>query len=203
MSMLLGVGVLTTITVFYLGKKGWQALHKAVGITPGVLTYHDPQAPITLTDMTWQNLTLNNKHLSVLADSQLRQLQRIDHKVATYQGYQQHLQAQNITPAITEQQFVLDKLLHTRLAEMLASHYHLAGVNGGADATTSTDITSDKGTTNDRGVTNDKGAEAGQLLQAALNNIDSRLDELLEQVDSQHLQDLRVMKNYIDSHNAP
>jgi len=191
MSMLLGVGVLTTITVFYLGKKGWQALHKAVGITPGVLTYHDPQAPITLTDMTWQNLTLNNKHLSVLADSQLRQLQRIDHKVATYQGYQQHLQAQNITPAITEQQFVLDKLLHTRLAEMLASHYHLAsaGANGRSDPNMSFDAT------------NNKRSEAKQLLQQALTNIEGRLDNLLEQMETQHLQDLRVMKNYIDSHN--
>ena len=38
MSILIGVGVVTTVTVVYLGKKGWQALHKAVGITPGVLT---------------------------------------------------------------------------------------------------------------------------------------------------------------------
>ncbi|WP_201555176.1 hypothetical protein [Psychrobacter sp. 72-O-c] len=184
MSMLLGVGVFTTITVFYLGKKGWQALHKAVGITPGVLTYQDPQAPITLTDMTWQNLTLNNKHLSVLPDSQLRHLQRIDHKVATYQTYQQHLQAQSITPAITEQQFVLDKLLHTRLAEMLASHYHLASAGASVNAST-----------------NDKQSEAKQLLQQALNNIEGRLDSLLEQMETQHLQDLRVMKNYIDSHS--
>jgi hypothetical protein len=190
--MLLGVGVFTTLTVFYLGKKGWQAFHKAVGITPGALTYHDPQAPITLTDMTWQNLTLNNKHLSVLPDSQLRQLKSIDHKVATYYSYQQELQAQNITPAITEQQFVLNKLLHTRLAEMLASHYHLAsvGVNGRSDPNVSLDAT------------HDKQSEAKQLLQQALTNIEGRLDDLLEQMETQHLQDLRVMKNYIDSHSS-
>jgi len=202
MSILLGVGIATAIFILYLGKKGWQALHSAVGITPGVLTYQDPHAPLSLPNLTWQQLSLNSQHLSVLSDHQLRQLQHIDNKVATYRRYQLDSQAQQRTSALTEQQFVLHKLLQLRLPEMLASHYHLAGVNGGADATTSTDITSDKGTTNDRGVTNDKGAEAGQLLQAALNNIDSRLDELLEQVDSQHLQDLRVMKNYIDSHNS-
>jgi len=192
MSMLLGVGVFTTITVFYLGKIGWQAFHKAVGITPGALTYHDPQAPILLTDMTWQNLTLNTKHLSVLPDSQLRQLKSIDDKVATYHSYQQDLQAQNITPAITEQQFVLNKLLHTRLAEMLASHYHLAsvGATGRSDANMSLDAT------------HDKQSEAKQLLQQALTNIEGRLDDLLEQMEAQHLQDLRVMKNYIDSHSS-
>lgn len=189
--MLLGAGVFTTITVYYLGKKGWQALHKAVGITPGVLTYQDPQAPILLTDMTWKNLTLNNKHLSVLPDSQLRQLQRIDHKVTTYQSYQQDLQEKNITPSITEQQFVLHKLLHIRLAEMLASHYHLASAE--ANGRSGPNISFD--------AINDKRSEAGQLLQQALNNIERRLDDLLEQMETQYLQDLRVMKSYIDSHD--
>ncbi|MEC5210335.1 hypothetical protein RCH20_001406 [Psychrobacter sp. PL15] len=184
MSILLGVGIATTIVILYLGKKGWQALHSAVGITPGVLTYQDPNAPLSLPNLTWQQLTLNSQHLSVLSDHQLRQLQHIDNKVATYQRYQLDSQAQHRTPALTEQQFVLHKLLQLRLPEMLASHYHLAGVNGGAEAT------------------NNKRTEAEQLLQDALNNIDSRLDELLEQVDSQHLQDLRVMKKYIDSHNS-
>ncbi|MBP2281474.1 hypothetical protein H4W00_002287 [Psychrobacter sp. PL19] len=196
MSILLGVGIATTIVILYLGKKGWQALHSAVGITPGVLTYQDPNAPLSLPNLTWQQLSLNSQHLSALSDHQLRQLQHIDNKVATYQRYQLDSQAQHRTPALTEQQFVLHKLLQSRLPEMLASHYHLAGINGGSDATVSADTTSDKG------ATNHKRTEAGQLLQDALNNIDSRLDELLEQVDSQHLQDLRVMKKYIDSHNT-
>lgn len=195
MSIILGVGIAataTTVTLFYMGKKGWQALHKAVGITPGVLTYQDPQAPILLMDITWQQLSLNRQHLSCLPDSQLRQLQRIDRKVGAYHSYQQELKSQNKTPALTEQQFVLHKLLQLRLPEMLASHYHLARANN-------------KNCFNDTGnleANNDKRVEAGQLLQQALNNIEQRLESLLEQMETQHLLDLRVMKSYIESHNS-
>lgn len=177
--MLIGVTIITTITVFYLGKKGWQALHKAVGITPGVLTYQNPQAPLLVNKLTWQNLTLNKQHLLHLSDIQLRQLQFIDSQVVIYQNYQQSLQQQEITSAITEQQFVLHKLLHTRLAEMLASYHHLVSV--------STD--------------NAKKYEAGQLLQNLLDTIEQRLQSLLAQMEDGHLQDLRVMKQYMDSHD--
>ena len=88
-------------------------------------------------------------------------------------------------PELTEAQFVLHKLLHTRLPEMLASHYHLANVN-----------------INAHNVSNDKKAEASALLQSVLNNIEQRLNNLLEQMDTQQLQDLRVMKNYINSHDS-
>ncbi len=177
MLMLLSVGVFSTVTVYYLGKKGWQALHKAVGITPGTLTYQNPQAPLSINTLVWQNLILNKQHLAYLSDSQLRQLQRIDNKVVTYHDYQQSLQQQNITAVMTEQQFVLHKLLHTRLAEMLASHHHLVSVS----------------------TSNDKKAEANQLLQNLLDNIEQRLESLLAQMENNHLQDLRVMNQYVDS----
>lgn len=190
MSILIGVGVVTTVTVVYLGKKGWQALHKAVGITPGVLTYQDYDAPLSLSTLSlstikWQQLDLNNKHLQSLSEQHLRQLKRIDEKVNHYQRYQKALQAQHKMPELTEAQFVLHKLLHTRLPEMLASHYHLANVN-----------------INAHNVSNDKKAEASALLQSVLNNIEQRLNNLLEQMDTQQLQDLRVMKNYINSHDS-
>lgn len=179
MMILLSMGVATTVTVFYLGKKGWQAFHKAVGITPGTLTYQNPQVPLSINKLTWQNLTLNKQHLICLSDVQLHQLQYIDGKVAIYHNYQQSLQQQNISSTITEQQFVLHKLLHTRLAEMLASYHHLVSV--------STDDT--------------KKNEASQLLQNLLDNIELRLQSLLAQMENEHLQDLRVMKHYIDSHH--
>ena len=97
-----------------------------------------------------------------------------------YNDYQQTLQQQNITAAITEQQFVLHKLLHTRLPEMLASHYYLVK--------------------QDNKVENSHQQEARQLLQVMLDNIEDKLESLLAQMQSHHLQDLRVMKNYIDSH---
>ena len=78
MSILIGIGIVTTITTFYLGKKGWHALHKAVGITPGVLTYQDDHAPLSLATLSWQQLSLNKKHLKSLSEQQLRQLQHID-----------------------------------------------------------------------------------------------------------------------------
>lgn len=184
MSILLGVGVVTTVGVFYLGRKGWHALHKMVGITPGVLTYQDSNAPLLLTSLNWQQLNLNKKHLEVLSDKQLRQLQHIDKKVANYHNYQNELEAQNVISAINEQQFVLHKMLNIRLPEMLASHYHLANIN-----------------ISNHTKNGQKQTEAGRLLQEVLDSIEQRLDGLLERMEEQHLQELRVMKNYIHSHD--
>ena len=184
MSILLGVGVVTTVGVFYLGRKGWHAFHKMVGITPGVLTYQDSNAPLLLTSLNWQQLNLNKKHLEVLSDKQLRQLQHIDKKVANYHNYQNELEAQDVTSAINEQQFVLHKMLHTRLPEMLASHYHLANIN-----------------VSNHTKNGQKQTEASRLLQEVLDSIEQRLDGLLERMEEQHLQELRVMKNYIHSHD--
>lgn len=184
MSILIGVGVVTTVSVFYLGRKGWYALHRMVGITPGVLTYQDSNAPLLLTSLNWQQLDLNKKHLEVLSDKQLRQLQNIDKKVANYHNYQNELEAQDVTSAINEQQFVLHKMLHIRLPEMLASHYHLANIN-----------------ISNRTKNGQKQTEASRLLQEVLDNIEQRLDGLLERIEEQHLQELRVMKNYIHSHD--
>lgn len=184
MSILIGVGVVTTVSVFYLGRKGWYALHRMVGITPGVLTYQDSNAPLLLTSLNWQQLDLNKKHLEALSDKQLRQLQHIDKKVANYHNYQNELEAQDVTSAINEQQFVLHKMLHTRLPEMLASHYHLANIN-----------------VSNHTKNGQKQAEASRLLQEVLDNIEQRLDGLLERMEEQHLQELRVMKNYIHSHD--
>lgn len=170
--------MITTVTVFYLGKKGWQAFHRAVGITPGVLTYQDPRAPLSAPDMTWRKLALNPQHLTSLNDSQLRQLQRIDDKVAAYEQYQQALIEQNITPVMDEAQFVLQKWLHTRLPDMLASHYHLMHT---------TDVT--------------KKNQARDLMQEAFDDIEQRLDTLAQQADSKNLQDLQVMRRYMSSHH--
>ena len=171
------MGVLSTVTVFYLTKKGWHALHKVVGITPGVLSYQNPQAHLSVDKLVWQNLNLNKLHLTYLSDLQLRQLQYIDNQIAIYQIHQQAIKQQSITLALTEQQFVLHKLLHTRLAEALASHHRLVSVSSNAD----------------------KQAEANQLLQNLLDNIEQRIEYLLAQIENNNLQDLRVMKQYMDS----
>ena len=150
-----------------------------------MLTYQDNNTPLVLSAVNWQQLTLNKKHLKVLPDNQLRQLQRIDEKVSSYRSYQKTRQAQNKTPAVTEQQFVLNKMLHTRLPEMLASHYQLVNINSSNNE-----------------INQQKKAEASDLLQQVLSNIEQRLDRLLEQMDTQQLQELRVMKNYINNHDS-
>ena len=184
MSILLGVGVVTTVSVFYLGRKGWHALHKMVGITPGALIYQDGNAPLLLNSLNWQQLNLNKKYLEALSDKQLRQLQHIDKKVGNYHNYQNELEARNVTSALNEQQFVLHKMLHIRLPEMLASHYHLATIN-----------------ISNHTKNGQSQAEASRLLQEVLDSIEQRLDGLLERIEEQHLQELRVMKNYIHSHD--
>ena len=189
MSILIGVAIVTTVTTFYLGRKGWQALHKAVGITPGVLTYQDHNTPLSLSTLSWQQLNLNKKHLQNLSEQQLQQLQLIDEKVTHYQAYQTALQAQHKTPVVTEQQFVLNKMLHTRLPEILASHHHLTHAN--------TKVNNG----NEDSASNNK-EEASELLQSVLDNIEQRLDNLLAQLDEQQLKDLRAMKQYINSHDS-
>ncbi|MDX2372562.1 hypothetical protein NJD71_00290 [Psychrobacter sp. PP-21] len=187
MSILIGTGIVVTVATFYLGKKGWHALHKAVGITPGVLTYQESNAALSLATISWQQLKLNKKHLQDLPEQQLRQLRNIDNKVTHYQRYQksQSVQtAQNKVPEVTEQQFVLNKLLQTRLPEMLASHHHLMNTYA------STDHASDE-----------KKIEANRLLQKMLDNIEQRLDILMAQIEAQHLQDLKAMNSYMDSHD--
>ena len=184
MSILIGIGIVTTVSVLYLGRKGWYAFHKAVGITPGLLVYHDTHAPLALSNISWQQLNLNKKHLKSLADVQLRQLHRIDEKVASYHAYQAELKLNQKTPAITEQQFILHKMLHTRLPEMLSSYYQLTIIRSNAKSV------------------NDKSQnEAGKLLQEVLDNIEMRLDNLLQKIEKDQLRDLRAMSNYIDSHH--
>ena len=183
MSILIGIGIVTTVTTFYLGRKGWLAFHKAVGISPGVLTYQDYDVPLSLATLSWQQLTLNKQHLKTLSEQQLRQLKRIDEKVSSYQTYQVAQYAQHKTPAITESQFVLNKMLQTRLPEMLATHYQLTNIN----------------VTNEN---SEKRLEASELLQSVLDNIEQRLDRLLAQMDEEQLQELRVMKHYINSHDS-
>lgn len=169
-----------TITVLYLGRKGWHAFHKAVGITPGVLTYQDPQAPLLPSHMQWQQLSLNTKHLSALSDPQLRQLQRIDDKIAIYHHYEQHLEEQGRTSVADEPKIVLQKLLYTRLPEVLASYYQLASTFSNRKTGLATRL------------------EAETLLQEVLDNIEGRLEVTLKQIEQQHLQDLQIMKRYLD-----
>ncbi|WP_352339335.1 hypothetical protein [Psychrobacter sp. 16-MNA-CIBAN-0192] len=186
----LSMCVISIITTFYVGKKGWHALHKVVGISPGALIYQHPNAPLSVTDMTWQQLILNQQHLTVLSDEQLRQLQRIDNKVTAYHSYQQGLCDQNMATEHTEGHFVLQKWLATRLPEMLASHYHAQPRTCSQNTKVSLIYTD-----------NTQHVTANQLLQQGLDNIEQRSDRFLEEIERRHLQELQVMQRYMNEHN--
>lgn len=191
MIILLGLGVATVVGVFYMAKKGWHALHAVVGITPGTLIYQNPNTPLLYSAMTWQALTLNAQHLAALTQSQLQQLKRIDEKLSIYQQLQVSEQQQDKSPPINEAQFILHKLLYTRLPEILASHHRMMGLyHSSLAAGQRVEINGD----NKR-----EKLEANELLQRALDNIETRLDSLLEGLKHQSLQELRMMNTYLNS----
>lgn len=181
MSILIGVGVAATVGVIYVGRKGWYALHKAVGITPGVVDYYDRNKPLETAALYWETLKLNKKHLTSLNEQQLSQLIYIDEQVGIFEEYEYTLNQQQLTPVVDEEKFVLQKLLYTRLPEMLASHYLVFNSKRASNAVT------------------ERQAEANELLQDMLDTIEKRLASLLYKVENQNLQDLRAMKQYVDS----
>lgn len=186
----LSIGVISVITSLYLGRKGWHALHKAVGISPGTLIYQHPDAPLSLPDLTWQQLILDQKYLRVLSDAQLRQLKRFDDKMLAYQQYQRELDTQNSTRILTEEHYMLQKWLEVRLPQMLTSYYHAQlGIRD-------QDI---KGQSINTAHTNR--LTASQLLQEGLDNIEQLLDNQLAQIEIRHVQELQIMQRYMSEHN--
>lgn len=186
----LSIGVISIVTILYLGKKCWHALHKVVGIKPGALIYQSPNAPLSLPDLTWQQLILHQKHLSLLSDDQLRQLKRFDDKMVAYQLYQRELDIQNATRILTEEHYVLQKWLEVRLPQMLTSYYHAQlGIRD-------QDIKEQSINTD-----NTNRLSASKLLQEGLDNIEQLLDNQLAQIEVRHLQELQVMQRYMNEHN--
>ena len=186
----LSIGVISIVTSLYLGKKGWHALHEVVGIRPGTLIYQHPDAPLSLPDLTWQQLILDQKHLSLLSDDQLRQLKRFDDKMVAYQLYQRELDTQNATRILTEEHYVLQKWLEVRLPQILTNHYHAQlGIRN-------QDIKEQSINT-----AHTNRLSASQLLQEGLDNIEQLLDNQLAQIEVRHLQELQVMQRYMNEHN--
>lgn len=177
--ILIGVGAVTAITIYYLGKKSWHALHRIAGITPGVMVYQNPKAPLLINKLKWQKLNLNRVHLQVLNNELLRQLQNIDQKLAHFESYQQSLNDNN--KALSEEEFTAHKFIYSRLPEMLASYYHL------------------RQSYQQKNVNAARMSDAEQLLKELLDSIEERLDGVLSKIEAQHWQELKVMKRYLDT----
>lgn len=177
--ILIGVGAVTAITIYYLGKKSWHALHRIAGITPGVMVYQNPKAPLLINKLQWQKLELNPAHLQGLTNDLLRQLQNIDQKLAHFESYQQSLNDNH--QALSEAEFIAHKFIYSRLPEMLASYYLL------------------KQSYQQKNINAAKMNEAEQLLKELLDGIEERLDDVLEKIEAQHWQELKVMRRYLDT----
>ena len=202
------VGVVAVLTTAYVAKKSWQAFHRMVGITPGQVTYISADSAVDklahLADATlvWQQLQLDNEYLEYLPVLQIQHLQRIDTKMQAYETWQhQSLQetgslgkqqksfstANLSANMLTEEAFLLKKLIADRLPEALG-RYHLLAKN---QALTSALSPSTK--------QSQHLAEALQVLQTLLERIEKNLDKLLEQYEQEQLQNLRAMQRYLDS----
>lgn len=177
--ILIGVGAVTAIMIYYLGKKSWQALHRIAGITPGVMIYENPKVPLLVNKLQWQKLELNPAHLQGLNNDLLRQLQNIDQKLAHFESYQQSLNDSD--KALSEEEFIAHKFIYSRLPEMLASYYHL------------------RQSYQQKSSNKAKISEAEQLLRELLNGIEERLDGVISKIEAQHWQELKVMKRYLDT----
>lgn len=190
MSMLLGIGALlaSSMGVVYLGRKGWHAFHRAVGITPGTLRYIEPKA---LPPPQLMQLSIDTALLTELPPAVVSLLTRIDDKACLYQQWQEEQQCQGLTVANSEQQFVLRKLLSERIPEMLQYYQSLAQYQQQCHQTSAPEPLDKK-----------QAATLGtaySLLLELLASTEKRLDDLLLDCSKEQVQQLQVMKRYLDS----
>ncbi|PNK61214.1 hypothetical protein [Psychrobacter sp. FDAARGOS_221] len=197
-----GVGVAATMAVGYIGRKGWLAFHRAVGITPGKMTYVEltqlPPPPML-------QLSLANSQLQGLPIVIMEQLQRIDSKADILQQWRSERIEAGQTPEISEDEFVVSKLLQTRLPELLDSYQQLlrherrlqqVATGPGPLQGKSSNAKSSQTQLSQQDLSQQQ-AQALQLVMELLLNIEDRLDGLLQGCQNDALQQLQVMQRYM------
>ncbi|MDO5767992.1 MAG: hypothetical protein Q4P13_00680 [Psychrobacter sp.] len=168
--------------VAYIGRKGWYAFHKAVGITPGTMYYTPPsQAPLPVLI----ELEIDKTVLAHLPSSALELLTRIDHKADIYQQWLDDLAQQGRQLPSSEEQFIVRKILSERLPDMLKDYQTLAQHQQR--------LSKLQQTTEQQNM-----AAALALLIELLDSTEKRLDQLLAQCQDSHYQELKVMRRYLD-----
>lgn len=191
MSLLIGIGtaLVSTLGVVYVGRKGWRAFHRAVGITPGTLIYEPLSKQLALPNLI--QLNLDDTVLAPLPPELLTQLSRIDHKADVYQQWLDDLAQQGHTVPTSEAQFVVRKLLNERLPEMLGHYYTLAQHQQRIASLQSLD-------TADSNNSPDSLSSALRLLAELLHSTEQRLDDLLAQCRDSSYQELLIMQRYLN-----
>lgn len=198
MSVLIGVGVIATLGLGYIGHKGWLAFHRAVGIRPGTLKYIEPSQ---LPPPQMMQLTLLPDQIRGLPPVIIEQLLRIDGKADIFQQLRNEAIKAGHTPTISEDEFVVRKLLQVRLPELINSYQKIARHE---DLLQQTEIKAGSRTknfvTNADQMSKNK-AQALSLVFEVLLKIETKLDNLLEGCQSEALQELQVMQRYL--HHRP
>lgn len=206
MSVLIGAGVVAVVAAGYVGRKGWLALHRAVGITPGTLKYVPPSQ---LPPPPMLQLTLAESEIKDLPPVIMERLLRIDGKADVFQQLRTEAIDVGQTPATSEDEFVVSKLLQTRLPELINSYQRIvrqeALIQQATNRAVSTQRANSVASThsNDGSLYNantemsDSKAQALSVLLEVLITIETKLDALLERYQNEALQDMQVMQRYL------
>lgn len=189
MGVVLGIVAVLGVGGAYVLRKGWFAFHKAVGITPGTMIYVPPEQyqPVLL------HLPLDKNQLMALPVTMRQKLAQIDQKA-------QRLQSYHDKPSLhypDERRFVLVRLLQNELPQAIG-HYHRY------QHERLSKHSSDVSKFNVKKVDVKKvdmpkaDDESLQLLEHIMMNVESRLDALLDDHESDSLHELNVIKRYLD-----
>lgn len=197
MSVLIGVGVVAVVAAGYVGRKGWLAFHRAVGITPGTLKYVEPSQ---LPPPPMLQLTLVDDQIKGLPPAIVEQLLRIDGKADILQQWRNEAAQAGQTPIVSEDEFMVSKLLQSRLPELIESYQRIAHheelLQQAANRASTTAYANRQAHSEER--MSENKAQALGLLLEVLMKIETKLDGLLEGCQSEALQQMQVMQRYLD-----
>lgn len=197
MSVLIGVGVVAVVAAGYVGRKGWLAFHRAVGITPGTLKYVEPSQ---LPPPPMLQLTLVDDQIKGLPPAIVEQLLRIDGKADILQQWRNEAVQAGQTPIVSEDEFMVSKLLQSRLPELIESYQRIAHheeLLQQAANRASTTAYANRQAHGEEQMSENKAQALGLLLEV-LMKIETKLDGLLEGCQNEALQQMQVMQRYLD-----
>lgn len=207
--------VATTVGFVYVSRKAWRSFHRAVGIEPGKMEYVPYQAEQERFKPQLIQVNLTNSQLVHVPKSVQIQLQRIDDKADSYQNWRaeleqrhnQHAQSGQSVLHTTENQFVLSKLMSEHLPEIVNTYHNIherklkftnQGLANQSQVNQSRASHSAKSLTT--GIDFDASDnQALSMLIDLLNDIENRLDTLLHECEQIQLQDLKIMKRYLQA----
>lgn len=200
--VVIGIAVVGTVIAGVAIRKAWYGFHRSVGISPKKMTYIPPEQQALQTQQ-WQasfqpqliQVNLSTEQLSLLPFEAKQQLQRVDDKADIYQQWLADLEKQDnhlASPATTtENQFVLSKLMSEHLPNIISTYQNIIKHKQRLQASTSS--------FDQKSISDKESQKALLLLTELLDDIESRLDILLRECERQQIQELQVMKRYLQA----